>query len=284
MNYKNFQESISHTTDGQPYALYHSVIPAGHVEALYLHMHPEFEIFYVTDGTLELEISSKCYTLTSGEAIFIPSGLMHRALCPDLQGAAFYAMVFSDTFLIPLTDTSRFRHYFPTEIYNSPDSILPFDHSVNWKSVSLKIMVQIFSRRNSDLKIQGYLMILWDILHQNYFSEFILANKKKGNIHLQNALRYIHEHYTEELSLNTISSIAHMSNAYFCRMFKKLTQYSPVQYINRYRIMQSCALLRDTDLNINEICYRCGYNNVSYFNREFRMVLNCSPKEYRKRL
>mgnify|MGYP001080899457 FL=1 len=72
-----------------------------------------------------------------------------------------------------------------------------------------------------------------------------------------------------------------MSEGQFSRVFKQTMKLSPVQYLMRYRILQSCQLLRDTDKKIGEVANLSGFNNISYFNRVFLQTIGCTPKEYR---
>ncbi|WP_462279201.1 helix-turn-helix domain-containing protein [Ferruginibacter sp.] len=70
----------------------------------------------------------------------------------------------------------------------------------------------------------------------------------------------------------------------FCRFFKSRTQKSLTQFINEIRIGHACKLLNNRDIPITKIASDSGFNNVSNFNRFFKLVKKTSPRQYRKDL
>lgn len=88
--------------------------------------------------------------------------------------------------------------------------------------------------------------------------------------------------YKEEITVIDAASLTHFSKEAFCRYFKTRTQKTFLEYLIDIRISQACKLLRETDLNILEICYESGFNNLSNFNRQFRKKMKVSPLAFRK--
>jgi AraC-like DNA-binding protein len=73
-----------------------------------------------------------------------------------------------------------------------------------------------------------------------------------------------------------------MNKNAFCRFFKKGTRKSLFTVINEVRIGKACQHLTVTDMNILQVCYACGFNNVSNFNKAFKKLSGMSPTVYRK--
>jgi AraC-like DNA-binding protein len=73
-----------------------------------------------------------------------------------------------------------------------------------------------------------------------------------------------------------------MSEAAFCRYFKRNTHKTFSQFVNEIRISHATRLLMGKENNITDICYTCGFDNVSYFNRQFKIHQGITPREYRK--
>jgi len=94
--------------------------------------------------------------------------------------------------------------------------------------------------------------------------------------------QYIFDHINEPISLEEVASVANMSLHSFCRYFKKISGKTLSTFICEVRIGQACHFLLETDMNIAEICYTTGFNSLSYFNRRFRELHKCSPREWRK--
>lgn len=93
---------------------------------------------------------------------------------------------------------------------------------------------------------------------------------------------YIAKNYTEEIRLNTLADIAGMSPSAFSRFFKLHTGRKLSEYIIEQRLGYASRMLVDTSNSVAEICYACGFNNLSNFNRIFKKRKNCSPTEFRE--
>ncbi len=93
---------------------------------------------------------------------------------------------------------------------------------------------------------------------------------------------YINRNYRNSLRLEDAARIANMSVTAFSRFFKKSTGKTFVQYVNELRIGQACRMLIESEMNIAEICYEVGFNNISNFNRRFCERQNMSPRRFRQ--
>jgi AraC-like DNA-binding protein len=86
--------------------------------------------------------------------------------------------------------------------------------------------------------------------------------------------------FMEDISLERIASLVFLSQSAFCRYFKNKTMKTYNQFLTEIRIGYACKLLLQGKLNISEICYECGYKNLSNFNRHFKDILQITPSEY----
>ena len=93
--------------------------------------------------------------------------------------------------------------------------------------------------------------------------------------------QYIREHYNEEVRLDDLSSIAGMSTSAFCRFFKTHTGRTVMDYLIDIRLGTAARLLVDTTAPISEICWQCGFNNLSNFNRIFKAKRGYTPRDFR---
>lgn len=92
---------------------------------------------------------------------------------------------------------------------------------------------------------------------------------------------YVTHHYTENLSLDALASIAGMSPTAFSRFFRMHTGQTLSDHIIDIRLGHAIRYLVDTTMTSSEICYKCGFNNLSNFNRLFKKKKGCSPMEFR---
>ncbi len=93
---------------------------------------------------------------------------------------------------------------------------------------------------------------------------------------------FLLDHYTGDINITEAAELMKMSVTSFCRFFKKTARVSFIQYINQLRIDYACKLLIDNTYSVSQICFEVGFNNLSYFNRTFKKIMNKTPKEYRK--
>lgn len=97
---------------------------------------------------------------------------------------------------------------------------------------------------------------------------------------INDVINYILRNYDSDISLKEIADVANYSKPAFCRFFKQRTRKTFSTFLNEVRVSQACKLLRNSDLNISEACYKSGFNNVSNFNRQFKQITGLTPKSY----
>ena len=94
--------------------------------------------------------------------------------------------------------------------------------------------------------------------------------------------KYINANYREEIRLEQMAALVGMTSTSFSRFFKLRTGKTLSDYVIDIRIGFATRLLVDTTMSVAEICYECGFNNLSNFNRIFKKKKDCSPKEFRE--
>ena len=95
-------------------------------------------------------------------------------------------------------------------------------------------------------------------------------------------LQYIQDFYAEPIPLTKIANAAGLSERECLRCFHRMIGGTPIQYLLKYRLMQSAAMLHAAPTAcIAEISAACGFDNPSYFSKQFRRFYQCTPREYR---
>ena len=113
--------------------------------------------------------------------------------------------------------------------------------------------------------------------------EGMRAVESRPLIRLGTVLSHMERHYTERIRLEDLTAIARMSGSGLLRAFRSITGYAPMEYLIRLRILRACDILRAGELNITETAYRVGFSDSNYFTRQFRQVMQCTPREYCRR-
>lgn len=95
------------------------------------------------------------------------------------------------------------------------------------------------------------------------------------------AMAYIHEHYAEAISRESLARRLGMHEDYLTQCFRKELGMTPIDYLNRYRVNQAKALLTEGAQSITEIALAVGFTDSGYFSRVFRQKVGVSPEAFR---
>ncbi len=112
-------------------------------------------------------------------------------------------------------------------------------------------------------------------------SSFSHAVRTQESRRVQKVKQYINDHYAEPLKLADLADLVGMSPVAFSRFFRQRTNRTLSDYIVDIRLGYAARMLVDSTKNVSEICYECGFNNLSNFNRTFKAKRNYTPRDFR---
>lgn len=164
------------------------------------------------------------------------------------------------------------------------------DHGVVFSmSTIMKVYSTINSLPTENERFVQFLKFLY-LLYELSVSEdarvlasisFAKTRKSDESRRVQKVKEYINEHYAQQLRLADLAEIVGMSPVSFSRFFRQRTGRTLSDYIVDVRLGFAARMLVDSAKNISEICYECGFNNLSNFNRTFKNKRNYTPREFR---
>ena len=245
------------------------------------HWHEELEFAYVRSGSVTLSAGGCQITVPAGSGVFINSRVVHRF---SANGSALMPnFVFSPCLLAP-EDSLIYRDYVRPVIENAMPCIL-FSFDTPWQAQILGEMEAVFSMheagRPNELQVLRRLLALWDTLAQ-HTDRHEKSWPGSTQARLQLMLQYIHDHYTETITLKEIADAVYISKSSALQIFRDGIQQSPIAYLIQYRLNRAARLLRTTDKSVTRIAEESGFENVGYFCRKFRELFCQSPGAYRK--
>ena len=135
--------------------------------------------------------------------------------------------------------------------------------------------------------VMQFLSILYELskcegakpLASSSFAKIAVEDDSRRILKVKN---YISKNYMDEVRLPQLADIAGMSPSAFSRFFKLHTGRNLTDYIIDIRLGAASRMLVDTTNSISEICFECGFNNLSNFNRIFKKKKGCSPSSFRE--
>lgn len=112
-----------------------------------------------------------------------------------------------------------------------------------------------------------------------YVASFKLEASKLSN----KVMAYIFKNFNQDIDLQTVADLVNMNPSAFSRSFKRVHRKTFSKYVNEIRIGYACKLLMENELSVSAIAYESGFNNLSNFNRQFKIIKKISPTEYLKK-
>ncbi len=288
MNKLNFEEKRIHGSPEFPFMVYCSRDYPDHYD-MYIHWHNEMEIVYQDLGNSEFHINDLYFKLNEGEVTLVPTEAIHSANSITGKNYTFYSIVFNPLFLCTKkVDACDFKYLEPIIKNRWLLPVVLKQNNINERN-TIDIVKKLINRHKKhenayELGIKSFLFEFFYKLIANDLLKFDtnVYHYEESQINkIKNALLFIHEHYPEKTTINFLAKECNMSEYYFAHYFKKVTKMTPVEYLNDYRIKKSCLLIKNSDLNIIDIAYETGFNNLSNFNRIFKKIMKMTPSAFR---
>lgn len=246
-----------------------------------LHWHNQLEILYVVKGSINMVLNGNTFILHKNEMALINSGDIHSTGHTE-EGNLIIALHLID---------SEENH-----LYNLRN--LTFDNESFMKDQRLgkapihtlrSYLAQIvweYNKRTTGFEhvILSMTNSLLACLLRNYY--LVPKNGKENNTdnteRLSSILNYINDHFSEKISLKTLSEKEHMNYYYMSHFFKSTTGLTFQEYLNNYRLDKSLEFIGDMQNSITEIAYSCGFANAKAYSTAFKNKFGILPSEYRK--
>lgn len=101
-------------------------------------------------------------------------------------------------------------------------------------------------------------------------------------LRLGDSIARIETGFAEKITLDDLARTAHLSKRHFQRIFQECIGRSPIDHLLHVRVQKSAELLRHSSKPITDIAFDCGFGDSNYFTRQFRKIMNQTPKHYRQ--
>ena len=254
------------------------------------HRHDEYELILIREGKGLSLVGNEVRKLAKGDFMLIGANLPHLWLSSDeyykkdtpLVSRSTYAQfgpsIFPDNMeTIPemsrirniLSDSKRGLYFHRDKEIN--EAIIKFLHLPEEKGVQR--LVSLYS--------------ILDSLSDNSKYEYITSCEdyyipdEHSNSTIQKVITYIDCNYNEQITLDTLANVSEMHPTALCRLFKSITGKRLFDHIIECRIENATKLLINSSIPIKRIAFDCGYNYVSFFNKQFKSIKKMTPAEYR---
>ena len=131
------------------------------------------------------------------------------------------------------------------------------------------------------LHLVGYLCLFLDNLVQSSASRKELSGGQLRDYYIQEAVNFMEQNYSRELTVEEIASVCGLNRSYFSKLFREVMGCPPQEFLIRLRLSKAADRLKGTNDSIGSIAARCGYPNQLHFTRAFHKRYGVSPREWR---
>ena len=255
------------------------------------HLHPEYELTLITESTGKLFIGDHTDNFGPGDLMLIGPNTPHymrneEAFYENKPGLRIRAIV------VHFTQDFLGESFFGIPEMASVKKLL----SNSYRGIDIfgKTRMEVAEKMEDLLQLRGYerLKNLLDILQtiSNSAEQRVLSSVGFKNSfsaddaeRINNVFDFLFRNFSEDISVSAAAGRIHMETSAFCKFFKSRTGKTFTHILNEIRIGHACKLFMEKDMSVSQVCYSCGYNNLSYFNRRFKLITKYSPLEYQKR-
>lgn len=256
------------------------------------HHHPEYELVLILKGRGKRMIGDHIDRFDKKDLVLLGSYLPHEYLCdreyldhPEgFQGKAIVYQFLKDFLGSQFFEIPENRNL--TRILDESYRGLQFYGKTREKLIPLIENSYQLDGTERLYSLFSIFKIICQTREYKLLSSpgFMKPFHNKGDEPIQKALEYIVQHFQEEVAMKDMLSLTNMSNSAFCNAFKKTCRMTFKEYLVNVRVGYACKLLTDETMNISQIAYNCGFENLSNFNRQFKKIRNITPSEFQKQV
>lgn len=258
---------------------------------LFLHWHEHFEIIIMRQGTGIFHIDSQPYEASPGDVLFVPAGGLHTGFSTYEGDIAYVSIVFNGALFNDFVHDSLHAKY--VRPYLEGRVQLPAKPVLHKPSctVHYKLLDEVIAEFQANqpayqLIIKSQLHLLFTLLARTFLP--LQLPEHVNNRYIENRERfkalieYIESNFVDKLTVEDAAGRLNLNPYHFCKMFKKITGRTFIEYVNMCRMNEAERLLQEESLSITEIAGRVGCDNPNYFTKLFKQYKGITPSQLRK--
>lgn len=282
------EELTQHGTSEFPLRTFTDITLAEETGIIPWHWHRELELISCTFGHMDVYTDAGFYTLNPGDAVLINAGILHQVTPHPSEKPVHYSYCFAPEFISGSKDDLIDKKYVIPFINRADFSSYLFCGSSDWETKCLEVIKclneeALKEKYGFELALKNGIETIFLFLLRNLPLNSQPDNRTdyiKNDV-IKNMLTFLHNHYTDRVSLEDVVAVSCLSKSSCNRLFHKVIGCSPFDYLTDYRLKRSIHLLLESNKSITEIAYMCGFSDVSYYCKTFRQRKGISPAKFR---
>lgn len=254
------------------------------------HYHPELELVVILESTGMRFVGDGIEKFKAGEIILIGKNLPHLWLNDKIYFAENNHALRATAHVIHFSENFAAGLFHIPEMASINGLLKRANQGIQFQDKSNNYVIKkinaMFHMSECE-KIIAFIDILKCLSEQKKYrllssAGYINCFNENHNSKILIVYEYVMNHFKDEVSLAKAADLANMNASAFSRYFKNVHKSTFVRYLNEVRIGYACKLLIENPYKISEVCYESGFNNISNFNRQFKMIKHMTPSKYLK--
>ncbi|WP_164108587.1 MULTISPECIES: helix-turn-helix domain-containing protein [Sphingobacterium] len=253
----------------------------------YYHRHDEAQITYILKGKGTIMVGNILQSFQSGDIFVLKPNEPHM-FDRDMECEEEIVDIHAIHIFVNLERMRKLYHI--PEFESVKDYLLELDTSKRVDRSVSESMMHYFTNlmvKTSMPRFTEFLSLLYALaFHKGEASSLYsgvrnVTYSDKDGARISQVYKYTFDHYNEDITVEQVASIVHMTATSFCKFFKKHTRKTYISFLNEVRIEKACQILIDNKSeHIAEAAFQSGFNNVVHFNRVFKSITKMSPRKY----
>lgn len=282
-NRSSLQETKHHGEVRFPFNIYPCTIP-GDFRQVAIHWQDSMELVYIKRGSGLVQTGAQVCTAQSGDIFVLTPGTLHAIRQTESCTMEYENIIFDVELLGGTEDLCAEKYLLPLQSGRLalPEHITPDEAWYPQAADCLKEAEEAnrCKQFGYELCIKGALLRFLALLIAQ--SKALPPAEKASTQRLRAVLQWISAHYSEPVCVADAAALCQCSPNHFMRWFRQMTGQTFIIFLREYRLNAAAEALRTTEDTILSISEQCGFENLSYFNREFKAHFGMTPREYRK--
>ncbi|MEK3883994.1 AraC family transcriptional regulator [Paenibacillus sp. PL2-23] len=290
---KELREATRLSEKSYPYMFFfnrHKGVKIGQ-SILFLHWHEHFEIIVMRQGSAIFHIDSQPYEAEPGDVLLVPAGGLHVGYSTCDGVVAFISIVFNGALFNDwVHDAIHAKYVSPYLEGRVQFPVKPLVHEPSCLE-HFRLLDQAIAEFKAgqpayQLVIKSQLHMLVTLLARTFLPKQLPERASSRYIEnrerFKSLIQYVEARFAERITIEDAAKRLNLNPHHFCKMFKKLTGRTFIEYVNLCRMNEAERLLLDGTLTITEVAGRVGCDNPNYFTRLFKNYKGVTPSQFRK--
>jgi AraC-like DNA-binding protein len=231
-------------------------------------------LIYCTEGKGWLEVPTGYYKINPNEFLIIPADMPHKYGADEQVPWTIHWIHFKGIQ----------APYFVSQLSKRDEALVNYSPLLEER---FRIFDSIYKALETGYSLDNLVFsnisFAYFLASLNFAEKFFSASQSVEKDAIEVSIEFMRNHLDVHLTLKSIASSINLSASHYASIFRKKTGYSPIVYFNHLKIQHACQYLQFTQLRINEVANKLGFEDAYYFSRLFTKVMGLSPLEYRKK-